>query len=403
MPTQALGDLKVLDLTHYVAGPYCTKLLADYGADVIKVERPGSGDGARSIGPFLNDLPHPEKSGLFLNLNTNKRSVTLDLKIRRGADLLKELVKWADLLVENFRPSVMPGLGLDYETLADINPRLVMTSISNFGQTSPYRDYKSQEIVTYAFSGLMYASGIPEREPMKLGGNVIQYHTGSTATLYSLLALHAVDIRGRGDHIDLSIADVQTGSVDRSGPMLLAHQYTGELFGRGYQQREGGEYIHKCLDGYINITPFGNFVPGALDMIGMPEMKDDPMFDTSRGVLDPEAVDVFNALFDPWLMEHTVEEVWQEAEKAHMLSGPLYTSEQLLQDPNYRGRAYWTDIEHPHGGNLTYPGRPFVMNDSPRTLRRPAPTLGEHNQEVLQGLLGHSREELTGLRRAGVI
>ena len=143
---QPLSDLRVIDLTHGIAGPYCTKLLADFGADVIKVERPGSGDYARHEGPFPQDVPHPEKSGLFLHLNTNKRSITLDLKTAQGAAVVKELVKNADALVENFRPGVMASLGLDYDTLSKINPNLIMTSISNFGQTGPYRDYIASEL-----------------------------------------------------------------------------------------------------------------------------------------------------------------------------------------------------------------------------------------------------------------
>ena len=138
---QPLYDIRVIDLTHGIAGPYCTKLLADFGADVIKVERPGSGDYARRLGPFPSDISHPEKSGLFLLLNTNKRSITLDLKTAEGTDALEELVKGADILVESFKPGVMDRLGLDYDTLSKINPDLVMTSVSNFGQTGPYRDY----------------------------------------------------------------------------------------------------------------------------------------------------------------------------------------------------------------------------------------------------------------------
>jgi len=161
---QALSDVRVLDLTHYVAGPYCTKLLADYGAEVVKIEKPGEGDGARRMGPFLGDGPHPEKSGLFLHLNTSKKGITLNLKTRTGIEIFKKLVKDVDILVENFEPRVMTSLGMDYETLADINPRLVMTSISNFGQTGPYRDYKATELVISAMGPHMFFEGEHNRE-----------------------------------------------------------------------------------------------------------------------------------------------------------------------------------------------------------------------------------------------
>jgi len=153
---QALTGLKVLDVTHYIAGPFCTKLLADYGADVIKVEKPGEGDESRRMGPFPDDVPDPEKSGLFLYLNTNKRGITLNLKTETGVKIFKDLVKESDVLVENFSPRVMPGLGLDYQTLKKVKPQLVMTSISNFGQTGPYRDWKATEITLFALCGQMH-------------------------------------------------------------------------------------------------------------------------------------------------------------------------------------------------------------------------------------------------------
>jgi CoA:oxalate CoA-transferase len=175
---QALSGIRVIDLTWYIAGPYCTKLLADYGADVIKIERPGSGDPARRMGPFLNDEPHPEKSGLFLHLNTNKRGITLNLKTETGKNIFRDLVKKADILVESFSPRVMPSLGIDYKALEKINPKLVMTSISNFGQKGPYRDFKGSELIFQGFGGYMYLVGTSDREPSKKAGNVIQYQLG---------------------------------------------------------------------------------------------------------------------------------------------------------------------------------------------------------------------------------
>ena len=158
LESQPLSNLRVLDLTHGISGPYCTKLLADFGADVIKVERPGPGDYARNMGPFPGDIPHPEKSGIFLFLNTNKRGITLDLKTTEGTETLKNMVREADILVESFKPGVMARLGLDYDTLSQINPNLIMTSVSNFGQTGPYKDYKMSELVLYAMGGRMSAS-----------------------------------------------------------------------------------------------------------------------------------------------------------------------------------------------------------------------------------------------------
>ena len=165
MSDSVLKDIKVIDLTQHIAGPYCTKLLADYGADVIKVERPDGGDPARRMGPFPGHERHPEKSGLFLYLNTNKRGVTLDLKSDAGRAALLELVRDADVLVESYSPRVMPSLGLDYQTLSKVNPRLIMTSVSSFGGNGRYRDYRASELVLYALCGMAYVTGGYHREP----------------------------------------------------------------------------------------------------------------------------------------------------------------------------------------------------------------------------------------------
>ena len=175
MPEGALTGLKVLDFTHYVAGPYCTKLLADYGADVIKVERPPDGDGSRRMGPYPGDEPHPEKSAQFLHLNTNKRGIAVDLKQSVAAGIVDRLTSWADIVVENYRPGVADRLGIGYERLSSINPAIIYTSISNFGQTGPYRDYRGSEIVFYGMGGEMHSTGLSDREPLKLGGNVGLY------------------------------------------------------------------------------------------------------------------------------------------------------------------------------------------------------------------------------------
>ncbi|RLC69697.1 MAG: hypothetical protein DRI26_08580 [Chloroflexi bacterium] len=236
MAQQVLSDVKVLDLTWYIAGPYCTKLLADYGADVIKVERPGEGDPARKMGPFFQDDPHPEKSGLFLHLNTNKKSITLNLKSDWGRRIIKELVKGVDILVESFRPGVMARLRLDYETLEKINPKLVMTSISNFGQTGPYRDFKASEIIIYGMGGAMNQTGLTEREPLKKGLNVIQYQGGTMAAIATMMALLLAD-EGIGQHVDVSSwgpnwAPLTAGCLSSWPTSITRRQPLGPIPGR---------------------------------------------------------------------------------------------------------------------------------------------------------------------------
>ncbi|MCL0053547.1 CoA transferase, partial [Dehalococcoidia bacterium] len=200
MPERALEGVKVLDLTHHISGPYCTKLLADFGAEVLKIERP-SGDPARRMAPFLHDEADPEKSLVFAYLNTNKQSVTLNLKTDKGIQVLKSLVKKSDVLVENFSPRVMASLELDFESLQQINPGLVMTSISNFGQTGPYRDYKAADIVEYAMGGLMYISGAYDREPLKHAFNQAQFKAGTDAAAATLMATYHQRLTGEGQQV----------------------------------------------------------------------------------------------------------------------------------------------------------------------------------------------------------
>ncbi len=248
MEPQPLNDLRVIDLTHGIAGPYATKLMADFGADVIKVERPDGGDFARTLGPFPQDVPHPEKSGIFLFLNTNKRGVTLDLKTPEGVQALKELVKDADILVESFRPGVMERLGLGYAALEKINPNLVMTSVSNFGQTGPYRDYLGSELVLFAMGNRMHAAGLPDRHPLKLGGNHVQYQAGNAATMATIFAWYAQKYRGMGgQHIDLSIFESQMGSINYRLLGLVQYQYNGGR-GRRLCPMRAASPVSRCTD-----------------------------------------------------------------------------------------------------------------------------------------------------------
>ncbi len=403
MPDLALEDVKVLDLTHHVAGPYCTKLLADYGADVIKVERPGLGDSARSMGPFPGDAPHRERSGIFLHLNTNKRGITLDLKSRAGAKVVKELARDVDILVENFRPGTMERFGLGYDTLRVVNPGLVMTSISNFGQTGPYRDYRSAEIMVYGMGGEMYSTGLDEREPVKLGVNVHLYQGGGVAAVATMGALFASRLQGLGQHVDVSLMETQVGSIDRRMSMLLTYQYTGEVTGRSPLRTAGyPNGVYPSSDGYFQISGSRNYFPRAVTMMGYPDFLDDPKWHEPDAQLDADLQEEFEPLFLMWTLERTKYEAWHTAQKSRVLSAPLNTMEDLAHDPEFLRRGAFEEIDHPAAGRLKYPGRPFEMSESPWTVRRPAPLLGEHNREALFGL-GNTDEDVVRLRAQGVI
>lgn len=403
---QPLEDVRVLDLTHHLAGPFCTKLLADYGADVIKVERPDGGDPARRMAPFHHDEPHSEKSGMFLFLNANKRSITLDLKTPSGRSILEELVKSVDIMVENFSPRVLPGLGLNFERLQEINPGLVMTSISNFGQTGPYRDYRATDLVEYGMGGPMYVTGLAEREPVRIADGVTQLQAGVGATAATLIAFYDSELSGEGQHVDLSIMEPQLGSIDRRTLTFLSYQYTGEVSRRLSlpAQWKMASGTRQCKDGFADISADApSDFSRVTQMIGRPELMDDPRFATTEARMQDDSVEAFDAIYTPWMMEHTKQEVMDTSQALGLLSGAINTSEDLYYNPHFRYRGLWTEAEHPEVGRVEAPSKTFILNESPWSLRRPAPTLGQHNREVLGGELGYSKREMSRMRQMGVI
>ncbi len=399
MTDKALSGIKVLDLTHYIAGPYCTKLLADYGAEVIKIERPGIGDGSRRLGPFYGDDPHPEKSGFFLSLNTNKTGITLNLKSRAGLKILKELVRDSDILVENFSPGVMERLGLDYESLEKINPNLVMTSISNFGQSGPYRDFKMSELVADAMGGWMMVVGDPERNPLKPGGSQSQFVSGLFGAVGTMTAFFGREEKGIGQHIDISLMESVLFIQMNITSTYSYHEHITKRIGNIVWPPPGS--ILPCRDGYIGVIAVTTSQWEALcDWMERPDMKEDPNFLTSFD--RTENYDLLIANLIPWLAEHDAEELFREGQKRRIPMAIPASSEMLLASPHLKERGYFVEVDHPVTGKVIYPGAQVKMGDLPYELK-PAPLLGEHNQEICCGRLGYSKEDLVKLREQGVI
>ncbi|MDP2954716.1 MAG: CoA transferase [Chloroflexota bacterium] len=400
MTAQALSGIRVLDVTHHIAGPYATKLLADFGAEVIKVERTGQGDPARRMGPFFKDDPHPEKSGLFLNLNTSKKGVTLNLKSKAGVGLFLELAKQCHAVVESFRPGVMERLGLGWDALEKVNPRLVFTRLSSFGQTGPYRGFKSTELVSLAMGSPMYRMGEPDREPVKFAGNSGQYLAGCYAAAATLGALYGARLRGKGGTVDVSMME---SFINWAGRYMVMYIYSREVPGRLGYRREG-MYPHGYFptsDGYAGISAsYLRHWPRVVRLLNMPELLEDPRFKTPAARMQHH--DDFDAIWYPWLMDRTKQEIFHACQEHHCPAGPVYNTADLVQDPHYKIRGFFTDIEHPMTGVVTYPGAPFKMARTPWRTGR-APLLGEHNQEVYEGLLGHSGDDLAKLKERGVI
>jgi crotonobetainyl-CoA:carnitine CoA-transferase CaiB-like acyl-CoA transferase len=396
---KALEGLGVLDLTHYAGGPHCTKMFACLGAEVIKVERPGSGDGARTIGPFPGDEPHPETSALFLYLNTGKKSVTLDLKSDRGVEIFKKLAESADVVVENFRPGVMASLGRDYAEMEKIKPVVIMTSISNFGQSGPYREYKADELVMYAFAGLMNLTGEPDREPIKVGALTTANLAGANAYLSTMTALMHRLGTGEGQHIEVSI--LESCVFQLPGPILTW------LYGHQIQQREGNAGFgqaawgpYECRDGYAGIIagPYHRWNKIA-ELMEDPRLADE-RFSTAAG--RQEHKEEMEALMLPWLAEHDKKEIFHAGQRLGLVTSYVATPEDLLESEQLTARNFFVEVEHPVVGRHRYAGAPFIMSETPWQTGR-APLLGEHNEEVYCERLGLSREELARLEAEGIV
>jgi crotonobetainyl-CoA:carnitine CoA-transferase CaiB-like acyl-CoA transferase len=391
MTDMALSDVRVLDLTHHLAGPFCTKLLADYGADVVKVERPGTGDPTRSSGPFLGDDPHPEKSGTFFYLNMNKRGIVLDLKSSEGRDAVKELVRDVDIVVESFRPHVMPGLGLSYEVLRKINPLLVMTSISSFGQTGPYAEYKANELVAYGMGGAMYNTGLADREPLGYGVPTAVYQAGAVAAAGTMGAFFGARYKGVGQHVDVSVIECLLGSVDRRIRELLAYQYSGEMGGRESLSGGYANGYFPCQDGFFVMAANGPIMfPRLVEMMGNPPELTANRFITPEGMRDSTLRDTFETAVLSWSMSRTKREIVALAEEHGLICGAVNTMADVSEDRHFNERGVFVDIAHPVMGTVRSVSRPFVMHKSPWRLRRPAPLLAQHNDEVLGGSTGAS-------------
>ncbi len=400
---QALDGVRVLDLTHHIAGPFCTKLLADYGADVIKIERPRVGDPARREGPFLHDEPHLEGSALFLHLNTNKRSVCLDLATPAGRDIALQLAARSHIVVENFRPGTLDRFGLGYEALRAVRPDIVLVSISNFGQSGPYRDLPMSEITAYAMGGAMNATGHRDREPLKLGGNVVQYHAGANAAFAAMTALWRVESGGPGDHVDVSIYETQAGSRDRRTIYLTAYSYSGYTSRRpGSETRLAGG-VRIAADGYVYLAGYGKRLPNFLRMIGRDDLLGDPRVSDSSAELDPAWVEEIESSYLVWARERPKAQVVAEAQKFGILAGAVNQVDDLFTDPQFVARPPWDVIDHPHTGPLHYPGGPFRMSATPRRVGGRAPLLGEHTVEVLRHELGMTDAEVARLAEQGVV
>ena len=397
MSQQALSGLFVLDLSENISGPFCTKLLADYGAEVIKIEKPGEGDPARKIGPFPGDEPHRDKSGTFLFLNANKKGITLNLGDKGGIAIFQKLVEKADIVVENFRPGVMAGLGLDYQALAKMNPSLIMTSISYFGQGGPYRDYQGSDIIAQAMGGLMQLTGDPEREPLKLPGSQAEFQAGLNAAVATLCALYFRDQTGEGQHIDVSVQEVVASILESA---VATYSYSGFIRGRlgSRHPLQCPSRVMRCQDGWIHVQAGANWDHFAA-FLQEPQLMEPRL----ASIFRYHYADEVEGLIQPWLMKHGAEEIFASGQEWRIPFAMVLGLEELGEDPQYQARGFFPEINHPVADRFAYPGAPFRMSQTPWQIARPAPLLGEHNEEIYVGRLGLSNEDVARLGKNGVI
>ena len=413
MKQSSLRPYRVLDLTDE-NGLLASRILADLGADTIVIEPPG-GNPARRLGPFYHDIPHPEKSLTWFALNTNKRGITMDIKTNDGRELLMQMVRKADFLFESYPPGYLKELGLDYGVLSEINPGLVMTSITPFGQTGPWRDYKGSDLVEMSLGGLVYLSGEPGRQPLRIPVPQIYFHTGSWAAAGAMMALTGRQITGEGQYVDVSMLEAAAWSNYSAAEWW---NYSQLLLKREGTWRQQGlsrmRLIFDCQDGYVLLFLLG----GTMATIGEYRMvewmeAEGKCPDWLKG-FDWAKLDVANVeqkFFDnlsdavaPFLLNKTKKQLFDWAMENELFLAPVNDTEDLLDNPQLKSRKFWIELDHDElGEKLVYPG-PFVkMSETPVTVRHRAPLIGEHNTEIYHDEMEIPTSELITMKQAGII
>jgi crotonobetainyl-CoA:carnitine CoA-transferase CaiB-like acyl-CoA transferase len=399
---RALAGIRILELCTMAAGPFCAKVLADMGAEVIKVEKPGHGDESRRRGPFPGDVPHSERSGLFLYMNTNKLGITLDHASDRGKDILKELIKQCDILVEDCPAGAMSHLGLGYEVLCNLNPGLVMTSITAFGQTGPYRDYKAYPLNSIHSCGEGYVtpsgSPFPDRPPVKLGGFAGEYEVGVYAALGTLVALYYRDRTGKGQHIDISKQEALTVScLFDHLPYAMVGMTPTRLMPR---VPETG--VVPCKDGHVMCVSLEQaFWLRIREQMGNPDWTKAEWYEDQDGRRE-HAAEVRERLED-WARSRTKRELHEGALDNGVALSPFLTTAEIMRSDLLKSRGFFAEIDHPRAGRFTYITAPYHFSRTPWHCQRAAPMLGEHNDTVYCQRLGYTEQEVARLAGLGII
>lgn len=391
-----LDGVKVLDLTRVLAGPFCTLQLADMGAEVVKIERPKHGDDTHFFGPFKNGA-----SGYFIMLNRGKKGITMDFRKPQAVEIFKEMVKTADVVVENFKPGVMDKLGIGYEELKKINPRIIYASISGFGQTGPYKYRPGYDIIAQAMGGLMSITGFPENPPTRVGSSIGDLSAGMYGALAIMMALYSRERTGEGQMIDVALMDSIFTFCETN---IVRYTMGGVIPTRvGSRHPLSAPFdIYKAKDGHVVIAVANESLMSKLfALMGKSELHQDPRFevDAKRS----ENADELKVVIEEWLKDYTVEEAVAKMVEQGVPSSPVFDIPQVCADPHLAARDMLVESEHPVAGTVLIPGNPMKFSATPGDVRGSAPTLGQHNFEVLHEWLDYDEETVQKLLDEAVI
>jgi formyl-CoA transferase len=397
--SQALNGIRVIDMTHNQAGPACAQILGFLGADVIKLEEPKGGDVARTN---MRDKPDSD-SLFFLILNANKRSLTLNLKTEEGKDLFRKVIAESDVLLENFGPGALDRLGLGYDALSKLNPRLIYATIKGFGTYGPYADFKSFEPIAQAMGGAMSVTGYPDSPPTFNFPAIGDSGTGMHMAIGILAALQQRHSTGKGQHVEVSMQDAVVNLIRVS---LRDHQRLGRPMGRSGNQlgRTVPGTTYPCAPGgpndYVYVFAQPQMWKPLVTAMGRPELVDDPLFKTAE--LRWENRDAFNQIMSSWTMQRSKFEVMKVLGDAGVPCGACQDTGEVLEDPHLVAREMIVDVDYPTRGSYKTVGCPIKLSDSPADIVRP-PLLGEHTTELLGEICGIGPEDVARMKLAGVV
>lgn len=380
-----LQGVRVVELTDGIAGAYAGRLFAVLGADVVKVEPPG-GDVVRRAGPFPGEDPGEEvdeQSALHLHLNAGKRSIVADLARAEDRAVVASLAAGADVVLESFAPGEAARLGLDAATLRAVNPALVVTSVTAFGQDGPYVEvgFRGAEIVNYAMGGPMHATGVAEREPLKLAGDLVAYQCGTMAAVATMAGLLVAEQGGSGVHVDIATFETQAGTIDRRAVFLQQHIYNGRIMERDPAGSRGllPMGIYPAADGWVQVCTPPPYADRLLATVGDPELEE--LLSDPGWLTNPEAPDLVEGAFYAWLTELTTVEAMSAAQPHHWPVTAVRTPLEVVQDAHFGGRDFFVEVDHPVAGVVAQPSAP-IRFDGAEPLPRPAPLLGQHGEEI---------------------